>query len=209
MSVTGISAKRAPGTSTSSTSFAAAERRTDPARAFPEALPETVLSGAGPSGPELGAPVALPESSGVPSAGSAATSEGASASPAAIVVLALALVPAERAPEDFAGPFPAAAPEASLPPAGRFEAVSEAWAGSGDAVMPSAGSWSETTSSAEPSGRATLRDSGKKRSTGRDGAAPFPEELAAAELGMSAPRPRPSPRRLSLMDKSLHWKSPT
>ena len=50
--------------------------------------------------------------------------------------------------------------------------------------------------------------SGKNRSTGREGAAPLPEALAGAELGMSAPRPRPRPRRLSLMDKSLQWKSP-
>jgi hypothetical protein len=50
-----------------------------------------------------------------------------------------------------------------------------------------------------------FRPSGKKRSTGRDAAAPFPDALPVAELGMSAPRPRPKPRRFSLMGKSLQW----
>ena len=166
ISVTGISAKRTPGTSTSST-------------------PWSLASGTAAVSSAAGSPVTI---FGADAGAAPLVAEAfrAGAFFATAGVLAAAAVFASGTSDAAAGTELAAAASDSV-------AVSSSCAMTG----------STAGDTSAPGVR--LRASGKNRSTGRDGADPLPD--AAAELGMSAPSPRPRPRRLSLMDKSLHWKS--
>jgi len=158
MSPTGISAKRAPGTSTNSTSLT-----WEAGGVFVAA--DGVCTSAREGFSDCSAPAVL------------ATEERFAAG-------------------DFA--------DAAL--AGTFVEEALALDAAGDsAVAGDVSGRADSSRGASTVGSEALRASGKNRSTGRDGAAPFP--CAAAELGMRAPRPLPRPLRFSLIDSSLRWNS--
>src|SRR5919205_825967 len=190
MSVTGISANRTPGTSTSSTSSTGLS----PDFAFRPAATAVEAS-------SLASPATADEEGRSAPGFSASVSAAAGVARESLAGASFAVAgfaSADLAEEDVA---PSEAEVASASAGATAESLRPARRGGPSPRTDFSGSAAGT-------GSAVFRASGKKRSTGRDGAAPLPEAPAEAELGMSAPRPRPGPRRLSLMDDSLHRKSP-